>query len=108
MKKDLNVFSLPLEYDESELTPMGNRFEIMGCLLVLTSPACAESYDVFLGSEPLGHLRLRYGNFKAFLGLDVVYEASPMGNGLFFREEREYHLNTAVCALLEAKKKLLT
>lgn len=82
--------------------------EILGCKLVLTCQACPEQYDVFLGGEEVGYLRLRHGAFRAwypnFMSDEIVYSANPKGDGIFYPEERDHYLTEAVKALLERHK----
>lgn len=72
---------------------------IDGYKFVLTCFACPEQYDVFDNeNNQVAYLRLRYGHFKVHCpdyGGDIVYEANPVGNGIFTDEERYYHLQEA-------------
>lgn len=77
--------------------------EILGCRLELTCWACPEQYEVYLGSEHIGYLRLRHGGFTAEYpecGGELVYEAEPLGDGYFEERERHGFLVEAVTALL--------
>ena len=76
---------------------------MLGCKLVLTCGACPEQYDVFLGEENIGYLRLRHGRFYAEYvpTKEIVYVAHPQGDGIFEESEREEHLLKAVTALLK-------
>ena len=70
--------------------------------LVETCGACPEQYDVFDGEKLVGYLRLRHGYFQARFGdVDgpVVYDAHTRGDGMFERDEREYHLEKAKSAI---------
>jgi len=70
--------------------------------LKLTCCACPEQYDAFDGDNQVGYLRLRHGSFKVHCpnyGGDVVYEASPDGDGFFEEYERDYYLRFAVEAI---------
>jgi len=70
--------------------------------LVKTCSACPEQYDAFSGDEQVGYLRLRHGGFSVSYpecGGDVIYEASPQGDGCFEDEERDYYLRFAVDAI---------
>ena len=70
-----------------------------------TCGACPEQYDVYLNGEKIGYLRLRHGYFRAeFLG-QIVYEATPNGDGSFEWDERVEHLNNACNAILKAHNK---
>lgn len=68
-----------------------------------TCGACPEQYDVYLDGREVGYLRLRWGHFRAEYtaegGDEIVYEASPQGDGIFEPEERNYYLNRAVQAI---------
>lgn len=79
-----------------------NKLIIKGCTLQLTCPACPEQYDVYFDDFQIGYLRLRHGNFTASYtdyGGDLVYKASPKGDGIFEDDERMFHLTNAVDAL---------
>lgn len=77
--------------------------EILGCKLVMTCGACPEQYDVFYRNQQIGYLRLRHGNFTADypdVSGELVYQASPKGDGIFEDSEREIYLTSAVACLL--------
>ena len=70
--------------------------------LILTSEACPEQYDAYLGDRQVGYLRLRHGYFSVEcpdVGGVKVYSASPAGNGRFDSDERDYYLRFAVDAI---------
>ena len=73
--------------------------------LVMTCGACPEQYDAFLDEEKVGYLRLRHGCFSVEApecGGRLIYEASPLGDGVFDNEqERDYYLRFAVAAILK-------
>ena len=74
--------------------------------LIQTCPAVPEQYDVMDGDEKIGYLRLRHGYFAAYLDVtdDVpVYEAEPMGDGIFFPDEREFFIGEALAAIVRAR-----
>ena len=59
--------------------------------LVRTCSACPEQYDAFIGEEKVGYLRLRHGHFRVEcpdVWGEMVYEASPSGDGIFDDDER--------------------
>lgn len=70
----------------------------------MTCGACPEQYDVFLGEEQVGYVRLRHG-FMAVAcpdyGGKTVYEANPKGDGCFDADERDYFLRHAAKAILD-------
>ena len=73
--------------------------------LEMTCGACPEQYDAFLLGAKIGYLRLRHGYFRAeYLGANV-YEASPIGDGIFEDTERAKHLKKAKKAIWKAYKK---
>ena len=70
--------------------------------LVMTCSACPEQYDAFIGDKKIGYLRLRHGHFTVEYpdcGDEMVYTASPDGDGIFNNDERDYYLRFAVDAL---------
>jgi hypothetical protein len=70
--------------------------------LYLTCFACPEQYDVIYNDYMVGYLRLRHGYFAVHcpdVGGHIVYEASTQGDGIFYAEEREYHLKQAISAI---------
>ncbi len=74
-------------------------------VLVNTCESVPEQYDVFLGEEIVGYLRLRNGHFRAHLHGpegDVVYEADTRGDGCFEDDERDLHLAAAIARLAAA------
>lgn len=86
----------PVEYPRPGVALIG------GIELVCTCSAMPEQYDAFLDGRQVGYLRLRHGNFTVEwpdVGGELVYEASPMGDGDFEDEEREFYLVEAVRAL---------
>jgi hypothetical protein len=70
--------------------------------LVRTCMACPEQYDVYLGEEKVGYLRLRHGHFTAETPdcmETLVYRAEPSGDGIFEDDERVFHLQKAIYAI---------
>ena len=75
--------------------------------LELTCCACPEQYDAYIGSRQIGYLRLRHGHFCAQYpdaGGEVVYSANTRGDGMFYEDERDLHLNAAKSALMSKFK----
>lgn len=60
--------------------------------LVQTCGACPEQYDAIYNGEIVGYLRLRHGYFSVEYKGELVYEATPNGDGIFEPEERSYFL----------------
>ena len=78
-------------------------------IAVMTCGACPEQYDVYLAANEyrdsinIGYLRLRHGYFYALYRDEKVYEAWPVGDGIFAsEEEREFHLKKALKAIKKA------
>lgn len=72
--------------------------------LTRTCFACPEQYDAFYGPNRIGYLRLRHGNFTVecpWVSGELVYEASPKGDGMFDVDEREYYLSIAKQKIME-------
>lgn len=72
--------------------------------LQLTSGACPEQYEAFLGERQVGYLRLRHGWFRVDFprcGDETILEGDPMGDGQFEPEEREEWLLKAKVAICE-------
>jgi len=70
--------------------------------LVQTCSSCPEQYDAFDGDKQVGYLRLRHGCFRVdypSCGGETIYEASPVGDGMFEDDERDYYLKFAVDAI---------
>ena len=72
---------------------------IHGYKFVLGCFACPEQYDVFdTNDTQVAYLRLRHGKFTVEcpdIGGDIVYMASPEGDGIFKPDERMQYLTTA-------------
>jgi hypothetical protein len=67
-----------------------------------TCDACPEQYDAFNGDEIVGYLRLRHGHFTVRcpdVGGELVYEASPEGDGMFDDNEKDMYLENAIKAI---------
>lgn len=82
---------------------MNERLTINDIRLVQTCGACPEQYDAFIGDRQVGYLRLRHGFFRVDYpehGGKVIYQAHPMGDGIFESEEREFYLEAAKQAIL--------
>lgn len=77
--------------------------EILGYELRQTCGACPEQYDVYKDGKEVAYLRLRHGHFSASMDGEVVYAASPKGDGIFDSEEREHYLTEAIKAVIVAK-----
>ena len=78
-------------------------FYINGYGLKLTCFACPEQYDVFApDGKQVAYLRLRHGNFTAEspdCGGTLVYQATPVGDGIFEDYERSMYLKDAILAI---------
>lgn len=76
---------------------------IRGYKLVMTCWACPEQYDVYdSNGSRVGYLRLRHGIFTAEYpdcAGELVYKASPDGDGMFEDDERDHYLRGAIDAL---------
>ena len=82
--------------------PEGVR-SINGMTLIRTCTAFPEQYDVLdAGGDKVGYLRLRHGEFRAECRDRIVYEAEPVGDGLFEPDERDAFLTAAVEAIKAA------
>lgn len=85
--------------------------EINGYRLVCTCSVCPEQYDVYIGMEQVGYLRLRHGHFRADypdVGGHEVYSADTVGDGCFdSAEERATHLTAAIAAIDAYRKEIL-
>jgi hypothetical protein len=72
--------------------------------LVQTCGACPEQYDAYYHDKVVGYLRLRHGHFRVHypnsMG-DVVYSASPKGDGIFEDDESDFYLNEARKAIAD-------
>lgn len=78
------------------------RLTIGSYRLELTCSACPEQYNVFLGDNQVGYLRLRHGGFTAETpdcGGKLLFELSPAGDGIFEPEERLPYLTRAIKAI---------
>jgi hypothetical protein len=83
----------------------GEQMNIGDFRLVQTCTACPEQYDVYCDEEVVGYLRLRHGGFTARLfgpGGPLVYQAEPIGDGVFESNERDHYLRQAVNAIQRA------
>ena len=81
---------------------------IKGYELEMTCGACPEQYDVFKDGTQVGYLRLRHGWFYAGVpdcSDNIIYEATPKGDGIFEDDEREMYLNEAIKAIDEYSTK---
>lgn len=77
---------------------------ITDVVLRQTCYACPEQYDAYdeNGNE-IAYLRLRHGYFRVEcpFGGELVYSASPEGDGLFMSHEREFYLERAKSAIMD-------
>lgn len=70
---------------------------------VKTCGACPEQYEVYdEHNNEIAYLRLRHGSFtvQCPFGGEIVYAATPNGDGQFMDSERDYYLNEAKKAIL--------
>ena len=78
---------------------------IKGLELMLTCTSHPEQYDVYDSSGQVAYFRLRDGRFRAHVpdarGA-IVYTALTRGDGLFYEDERQFHLERAVDAVHES------
>jgi hypothetical protein len=81
---------------------MDEPIEIDGVKLTLTCNACPEQYEALRGGKRVGYLRLRHGHFTVECPDEpgeLVYEAEPLGDGIFEPEERQGFLEEAAKAI---------
>ena len=74
-------------------------------MLLRTCMACPEQYDAYYRAEKIGYLRLRHGYFRVDFpdcNGEVIYEATPEGDGIFLEHEREKYLSEAKQAIANA------
>lgn len=67
--------------------------------LEMTCGACPEQYDVLLHGKKVAYLRLRHGYFSVHVpdcGGHLLWECTPMGDGVFMCEERHSYLIEAI------------
>lgn len=71
--------------------------------LIQTYGACPEQYDLNFNNINIGYLKLRHGHFSAehVPTGEIVYTASPEGDGIFADSEREGYLEAATQAILK-------
>jgi hypothetical protein len=70
-----------------------------GLELKMTCGACPEQYEVFKEGKQVAYYRLRHGEFRVDYpecGGETIYEAEPLGDGLFEPEERLNYLTKAM------------
>ncbi len=70
-----------------------------GLTLNLTCNAFPEQYEVFEGEKQVAYYRLRHGEFRIdypTCGDETIYEAEPMGDGMFDDSERFNYLTKAM------------
>lgn len=85
-----------------------NFLIVDGCKLIMTCEACPEQYDVYFENIQIGYFRLRHGRFSASYPNsdgDVIFSASPEGDGIFEDHERFTYLKAAVAALVDKHNK---
>jgi len=66
--------------------------------------ACPEQYDVYIGEEQVGYLRLRHGHFRCDYpdcGGETLYDAYTEGDGMFEDEERDPQIRRALAAIID-------
>ncbi len=84
-----------------ESPPEAPERTILGYDLYRTCTLCPQQYDVFLGKNKVGYLRLRHGHFRADCPYgNTVYETSDCeGDGGFELDEEEFFLTEAIKAI---------
>lgn len=76
--------------------------KIMEYDLKITCEACPEQYDVFRNGKQVAYFRLRHGYFYVSVpncSDNIIYEANPVGDGIFEYNERGKFLNEAILAV---------
>jgi hypothetical protein len=91
---------LKWKHDDDE--SRGSTSTINGVELQRTCYACPEQYDARMNGKAVGYLRHRHGHFTVSCPNaqgEMVYEASPKGDGQFEDDERDGYLNGATLAI---------
>ena len=74
---------------------------ILGYDLYRTCCACPAQWDVYLGDNKVGYLRLRHGSFRADCPFKttVYHTTDCKGDGIFDLDEEEFFLTEAIKAI---------
>ena len=91
-----------MKWKNPQVQSRGSTSTINGVELKRTCYACPEQYDACINGKAVGYLRLRHGHFTVSCPNaqgEMVYEASPKGDGLFEDDERDAYLNGAPLAI---------
>jgi len=82
-----------------------------GLEIKLTCDACPEQYEVFKDGVQVAYYRLRHGEFRVdhpSCGDETIYEAEPLGDGMFYEKERLVYLTKALRCVLSKIQPLST
>lgn len=92
---------------EAQFPLIKRLYNKYGLVIKLTCGACPEQYDVFKNGKQVAYYRLRHGQFRVDFpdcGGETIYDAEPIGDGIFEDNERLKYLTAA---MRELNKKLL-
>lgn len=93
----------PFNMQEAQLPLIKKLYSRNGLELKMTCGACPEQYEVFKEGKQVAYYRLRHGKFRVDypnVRGKTIYEAEPLGDGIFEPEERLKHLTKAMRKLI--------
>lgn len=91
-------------YQSSQFRLLKKLYALNGLEICMTAPACPEQYEIYRGEDRVGYYRLRHGEFTVEYpdcGGELLYEATPNGDGIFDEDERLIYLTKALRLILK-------
>ena len=92
-----------IDLQTAQLPQIAKMYEAHGLTLVRKTCACPEQYHVKKDGKQVAYLRLRHGEFRVDapdVWGETMYEAEPLGDGMFDAEERIEFMEKALEAII--------
>jgi len=103
LSQQMNGWNKSGDIQAAQLPIIKKLYANNGLELVMTCGACPEQYEVFKDGKQVAYYRLRHGEFRVDYpncGGETIYEAEPIGDGIFNTDERLVYLTKAMRNLL--------
>lgn len=104
MGQQMSGWKSALSMQDAQMPIIQKLYAKHGLELKITCGACPEQYEVFKDGVQVGYYRLRHGLFRVdypTVNKETIYEAEPLGDGIFDDSERLVYLTKAMRMVIE-------
>jgi predicted acetyltransferase len=102
LQEKIDTWEKAIDVEVKQFADITQKWAENNLDLRLTCSACPEQYEVYRNEVQVGYIRLRHGKFTVQTEVmgEIMYQAEPIGDGIFEPHEREHYLDEAMKAIL--------